>query len=246
MNAFILFSLLVAFGIVLFFLWRPWYAKYRQWETVLPAVILIGTPLVMISCHLIYFYTAGISQFSYKTFFFTLDGWRAGYSSLGLMLGALLTIYLASLIHRLPVLELYDLYSPGAFVASAIWRVNCFIDGCCYGSPTSVPWGVRFTLIRELNIRTPPSHPVQLYEVIISLMVLLALPLLIKRFEIKPGRGMLTVICLVLYACERFVLEFFRIGGTSHSTLFGMSPTQLFALGIMIVVTAAGIVISRK
>ena len=162
------------------------------------------------------------------------------------MLGALLAIYLASVIHRLPVLELYDLYSPGAFVASAIWRVNCFIDGCCYGSPTSVPWAVRFPLVRELNIRTQPSHPVQLYEVIISLVVLLALPFLIKRFQIKPGGGMLTAICLVLYAGERFVLEFFRIGGTSHRILFGMSPTQLVALGVMVVATVAGVYISRK
>jgi prolipoprotein diacylglyceryltransferase len=37
-----------------------------------------------------------------------------------------------------------DLASPGIGVAMAIVRVGCFLNGCCYGTVTTLPWGVQF------------------------------------------------------------------------------------------------------
>jgi len=236
MNAFLPYGLLIPFGIVIFFLWQPWYIKFPRWQDAFPAVILIGTPLTLILCHVIYFFTPGTLHADFQNFFFTLDGWRAGYSSVGLLIGAVLTVLIASVIHRFPKIELLDLYSPGAFVASAIWRTGCFVHSCCYGAPTSVPWAVRFTLVPELGIKTPPCHPVQLYEVLFSLAVLLILPFAIKKFDIRPGKGVVLGVCLIIYSVERFILEFFRIGGTSTRITLGMSATQLFALAVIIAV----------
>jgi len=236
MNAFLSYGLLIPFGIVIYLLWRPWYVKFPKWQDAFPAVILIGTPLTLIMCHVIYFYTPGTFHSDFQNFFFTFDGWRAGYSSVGLLIGAVLTVLIASVIHHLPTIELLDLYSPAAFVASAVWRVGCFVHGCCYGAPTSVPWAVRFTLSSELGIKTPPCHPVQLYEVLFSIVVLLILPFAIRKNDIHPGKGVILGVCLMVYSLERFILEFFRIGGTSTRIALGMSATQLFALAVIIAV----------
>ena len=246
MHPFLSYGLLALAGIILFFLWRPWCAKYPQWQDALPAVILIGTPLALVSSHVVYYLTPGTLHSGYRAFFLTLEGWRAGYPSSGLAIGAMLSIWLASAIHRLPVIELFDLYSPGVFVTSAIWRVGCFAHGCCYGAPTSLPWGVRFTLVQELNMKTPPCHPVQLYEVFISVLILAALPFLLNRFDVHPGKGVLLAVCAFLYSFERFVLEFFRIGGTSQRVFAGMSSAQLVTLVVMIVIVVGGIVCWRR
>lgn len=241
-----LYYLLIPLGAAVFLLWRPWYTKHRRWQEVLPAVILIGTPVAMILSHMAWFFTSGISPSAWQSVTLTLDGWRAGYSSIGMVAGAVLTIYIVSVIYRLPSLELFDLYSPAAFVASAVWRLDCFVDGCCYGSPTELPWGVRFRVVDELHIMTVPVHPVQLYEVIVSVAILFSLPLFLKKFEINPGKGIVLAICAFIYSAERFALEFFRIGGTSQSMIPGMSSMQLISLAIMTLAAVVFIAFLRK
>ncbi len=246
MQTFWLYMLYIPIGLVLIRLWRLWYSKHLSWKPVLSFVILVGTPLVMFSCHLAYFLTKGVPPAVWQGFFLTLDGWKTGYASLGLPFGAVLTVYLASVVHRLPPLELLDLYSPGAFATSIIWRIDCFIDGCCYGAPTSLPWGVRFMLIEGPVITTPPSHPVQLYEAALSFAVLIALPLFIYRKGINPGTGIVVAMCMFLYATERFILEFFRIGGTTRIAILGMSSTQLVTLTVSIITAVLTVFLIKR
>lgn len=193
--------------------------------------VLIGTPVVMASCHLIYFVATGMPVAAWRAFFLAAHGWRAGYASIGVLAGIVPALIVVSLIHRYPLLRLLDQFSPAAFIASAIWRADCFLDGCCYGAPTSLPWGVRFTIVEELNLMTPPSHPVQLYEAGLSVVILLLLPGLFRRLRTRPSEGVMLLVCLLVYSAERFVLEFFRIGGTSRAVAYGMSMTQIVTLG---------------
>jgi prolipoprotein diacylglyceryltransferase len=246
MDASWLYFLFIPLGAGVYLLWRPWYTKHRGWQEVLPAVILIGTPVAMILSHMAWFFTSGISPSAWQSIFLTLDGWRSGYLSIGLIAGTVLTICIVSAMYRLPSLELLDFYSPAAFVASAVWRLDCFVDGCCYGAPTELPWGVRFRIVDELKIMTEPSHPVQLYEVIVSVAVLFSLPFFLKKFGINPGKGIVLAICAFLYSAERFALDFFRIGGTSRSMVLGMSSMQLISLAMMILVAVVFIAFLRK
>ena len=36
-----------------------------------------------------------------------------------------------------------DVAAAGGLVGIALVRVGCFLNGCCFGEPTAVPWGVR-------------------------------------------------------------------------------------------------------
>lgn len=60
-----------------------------------------------------------------------------------------------------------DFVGVAAPLGHAIGRVGCFLNGCCYGRPTDLPWGLVFTdpLSRVPSaLRGIPLHPTQLYE----------------------------------------------------------------------------------
>ena len=60
-------------------------------------------------------------------------------------------------------------------LAFAIARVGCFLNGCCAGIKTSLPWGVVFPSDAECLPRSlfsfpaPAAHPTQLYELVLAL-----------------------------------------------------------------------------
>jgi phosphatidylglycerol:prolipoprotein diacylglycerol transferase len=46
--------------------------------------------------------------------------------------------------HRLPLLAMADLIAPSMAIGLAFGRVGCFLNGCCYGGQTDLPWHVSF------------------------------------------------------------------------------------------------------
>jgi phosphatidylglycerol---prolipoprotein diacylglyceryl transferase len=53
---------------------------------------------------------------------------------------------LVAFIHknRLPGLAFADLIAPGVVLGVALGRIGCFLNGCCYGGITDLPWAVTF------------------------------------------------------------------------------------------------------
>ncbi len=97
-------------------------------------------------------------------------------------------------------------------------RLGCFLNGCCHGTPTGLPWGVDF----GDGVR---RHPTQLYEAAFALVALVVLRLPWRR-RARPGR--LFGLFMIGYLAFRFAEEFVRAG--DHG-LLGLSPYQLLALG---------------
>ncbi len=46
--------------------------------------------------------------------------------------------------HRLSWLAVGDLIAPSVLLGIAIGRLGCFLNGCCYGAESDVPWAVTF------------------------------------------------------------------------------------------------------
>lgn len=46
--------------------------------------------------------------------------------------------------HKLPIRRYLDVLAVGLMLALVFGRTGCFLNGCCYGKPTELPWGVRF------------------------------------------------------------------------------------------------------
>ncbi len=70
--------------------------------------------------------------------------WEGGLELLGGVLLAIAVIILYLRHHKRPVRRYLDILAIGLFAALAFGRIGCFLNGCCYGKPTDLPWGIRF------------------------------------------------------------------------------------------------------
>jgi phosphatidylglycerol---prolipoprotein diacylglyceryl transferase len=70
--------------------------------------------------------------------------WQGGLELLGGVVAAVGIILFYLLYHKLPVRRYLDVLAVGLMLALAFGRIGCFLNGCCYGRPTNLPWGVRF------------------------------------------------------------------------------------------------------
>lgn len=61
----------------------------------------------------------------------------------GLLAGAAAFFWIAYR-HRLPALALADLVAPSVALGMGIGRIGCFLNGCCFGGFSDLPWAVTF------------------------------------------------------------------------------------------------------
>ena len=164
----------------------------------------------------------------------SLDFLRSGGVFYGGLIGAVLTGYFLVRYYRLPWWKTADAFAPGIALGQAIGRLGCFAAGCCWGKPTSLPWGVRFTPLGHEITGVPIDvdlHPTQLYESAATLVIFLFLLWLTGR---KRFSGQIILFYAVLYSIARFLIEFLRddprgdIAGLT--TLTGLSTSQLISL----------------
>jgi prolipoprotein diacylglyceryltransferase len=93
-----------------------------------------------------------------------------------------------------------DGYALPLALALAVGRWGCFFNGCCYGLPTDLSWGVDFG---DGKLR----HPIQIYESLFHLTMAGVLVLLIRNDWLRNQR---LKFYLIAYGCYRFLSEFIR------------------------------------
>jgi phosphatidylglycerol:prolipoprotein diacylglycerol transferase len=149
--------------------------------------------------------------------------------------------------HRLSVWMMTDIMAPSVALGHAIGRLGCFSAGCCYGKPTSAPWGVTFTdpYAREI-VGVPLNvalHPTQLYESGVEFLLFGLLLFLSGR---KKFDGQIFWIYVGCYSLARFVIEFFR-GDIERGFVLGgaLSTSQVIALVLLAVSAFALLALSR-
>lgn len=138
--------------------------------------------------------------------------------------------------YRMPVLKTCDAFAPGVALGHAFGRVGCFAAGCCYGKPTSLPWGATFTNpLAAQVVGTPlgvPLHPTQIYESLVEVANFL---ILLWLFKHKKFDGQVIGAYLFLYGFARYFLEFLR-DDPGRGSLFGgaMSGSQFISIFMVI------------
>ncbi len=70
--------------------------------------------------------------------------WRGGLEFVGGVVPVI--IFMALYLHyrRLPVRRYFDIMAIGLMIGLSFGRIGCFMNGCCFGRPTDLPWAVRF------------------------------------------------------------------------------------------------------
>lgn len=70
--------------------------------------------------------------------------WEGGLELLGGVILAITVIIVYMRYHKLAIRKYLDILAIGLMLALAFGRIGCFLNGCCFGRPTNLPWGVHF------------------------------------------------------------------------------------------------------
>lgn len=133
----------------------------------------------------------------------------------GLLLLSLILLFVVKDAKKLTFAILYP-FPVFAFMS----RINCFIEGCCYGKFSDGPFAVTYPPaslaskhhylkygLPSRYVESLPVHPTQLY-IIVSMILLSAAVMLMNRFNVKKNVIVGTV--LSGYGLANFIIEFFR------------------------------------
>ncbi|MCM3902546.1 MAG: prolipoprotein diacylglyceryl transferase [Pyrinomonadaceae bacterium] len=177
----------------------------------------------------------------------SLDFLRSGGVFYGGLIGAILAGYFLMRRYNLPWWKTADACAPGIAIGNFFGRQGCFAAGCCWGIPTSLPWGVKFTELGHQITGVPIDvhlHPTQLYESFAMLIVFLFLLWLHKH---KQFNGQVILSYALIYSVIRFLIEFVRDNKRNDllglTSLTGLSTSQL--LSILIGITALVLLVIR-
>jgi phosphatidylglycerol---prolipoprotein diacylglyceryl transferase len=166
----------------------------------------------------------------------SLDFLRSGGVFYGGLLGALLVGYLLMKHYKLPWWKTADACAPGIAIGNFFGRQGCFAAGCCWGKPTQLPWGVKFSQLGHDITGVPIDyhlHPTQLYE---SVSMLIAFFFLLWLHRRKRFNGQVILAYALIYSVVRFSIEFVRDDPRGDilglTTLTGLSTSQMLSLVI--------------
>jgi phosphatidylglycerol:prolipoprotein diacylglycerol transferase len=164
----------------------------------------------------------------------SLDFLRSGGVFYGGLIGAVLTGYFLMRRYNLPWWKTADACAPGIAIGNFFGRQGCFAAGCCWGKPTTLPWGVKFTELGHEVTGVPTDaylHPTQLYESFAMLLVFFFLLWLHKH---RRFSGQVILFYTLLYSVIRFGIEFLRDDPRGDvfglTTLTGLSTSQIISI----------------
>ncbi len=167
--------------------------------------------------------------------------WEGGTASTGAYIGGIVAAFVAAAGYRLPIARFFDCCAPSVAAAIILGRIGCFLNGCCYGSRSDLPWAVSFPAgtgpyhdhlaagLISAGSAALPIHPTQLYEALYVLGVFVLL-LVLRRAQREEGE--LTAVLFVLYPLGRIFSEFLR--GDERGVVGFLSMPQVLALALLI------------
>ncbi|MCR4399023.1 MAG: prolipoprotein diacylglyceryl transferase [Firmicutes bacterium] len=142
----------------------------------------------------------------------------------GALLGGLLAAVWFCRRRKISIPDLADTLAPSLALGIGITRWGCFLNGCCYGVPTSGSWGVLTRYAPGLR------HPVQIYESVLDFALFGFLLWVRTRAKAK---GQLFALFLMLYSSIRFFVEFFRESSYVGPLTHAQAASLAIALGAL-------------
>ena len=231
---------------------RKGYHKDVSWTLVMGALIggVIGAKL-----YYAFLNWPQLVRFPLETLFS-----RSGLVWYGGFLGGTLGVIIMARREKLPIALTADVSALCVPAAYAVGRIGCFLVGDDYGRPTDSWVGIAFpegappstaaNLRRYFNVPVPESvpgsqvlavHPTQLYEVGLTLLILLLL-WTIRRHPYRAG--WLFMMYLVLAGFERAFVEIFRAKDDRFLGTFTLA--QVVSVALILVGAYGAFILSRS
>ena len=161
--------------------------------------------------------------------------WQGGLTLYGGIVAGTVAGLLTARQAGLPMWIVADALTPSLALGTAFGRVGCFMNGCCYGRPTKLPWGVVFPpdSFAGLEFGSTPVHPSQLYAALVGLVLFLLMWALRRRLA-PPGTLFWTFVAM--FAVIRIPLDFTRAYEIESRVFsaagFAVTESQLTSLAL--------------
>jgi phosphatidylglycerol---prolipoprotein diacylglyceryl transferase len=185
---------------------------------------IVGSRIIYIVMNISYYIANPLDMFKL---------WQGGLVFSGGLLAALIAGYFYIRRHKLNILLMGDLFAPSIAIGQAIGRIGCFMAGCCYGRPASLPWSITFTNPDSMAPLNIPLHPTQLYDALSNFIIFIIILIL---SPLKKFNGQVIIWFLVMHSTARLIIERFR--GDDRGIMPGTGWTMTQFIAILILVSA--------
>jgi phosphatidylglycerol:prolipoprotein diacylglycerol transferase len=157
--------------------------------------------------------------------------WEGGMMFFGGFIGGFLVSMLYLNKEKISILKMGDIISPAIALGLFFTRIGCFLNGCCFGIPSSLPWAIKFPeqcVAGASPIGDQYLHPTQIYTSLFGL----ALFFFLKNKLHKPHqRGEIFSLYLISHGAFRFGVDFIRY----YEDASNFWINQAIALGLVII-----------
>jgi phosphatidylglycerol:prolipoprotein diacylglycerol transferase len=175
--------------------------------------------------------------------FAVFEVWRGGLTFYGGFIFATAFGFYFARRHRMGMWKVADLCAPWIAFGLALTRVGCFLNGCCYGKITDVPWAVRFPVgspswvaQRDAHLiaghaQALPVHPTEIYLALLNWLTFVVLYVVIRRR--KRFDGEVFAWLLIMKGVFRSFVEIWR--DDDRGVLFGwLSTSQIISIPVIV------------
>jgi prolipoprotein diacylglyceryl transferase len=139
--------------------------------------------------------------------------WEGGLAIYGAILFGLFGAWIGARIAGVRFWSFVDAVAPGVLLAQAIGRWGNYFNQELFGTPTTLPWGLEIDITNPAYPAGLPAgvlfHPTFLYESIWSLIGVVLLINLDKRFELRWGK--MFALYIAFYSLGRIWTESLRL-----------------------------------
>ncbi len=170
---------------------------------------------------------------------YVLDGWNyytqfpaqmfslSGLYMNGALFGAACSLWLCSRAAKVSFGRCIDAITPAIIIGQILGRVGCFLNGCCVGIPTNLPWDISYTRNTISAVAGITYHPWQIYEILVLVVTLMVVNRLKPKLK-TPGS--IFALFLAMYALWRFAGGFLRPRG---DLFLGLQQAQVVSFFVL-------------
>lgn len=217
-----------------------------SWQNI---VLLVLTILcTLLGARILYLWmNRGSDQYDWAL----LKGWQSGFVLYGGLVAGMLAGAVYTRMRGESIGRMGDVAAPSMMLGLVFGRLGCLLNGCCWGKPTTLPWGLRFPeasaasgqILRDQldagvegldhNATAPlPVHPTMIYESLAALAIFLFLSWWWRKRKNRVD-GEIFLLLGMCYPAWRFFVEFLR-GDKRPNWIGSLSYSQSLGLGIFI------------
>lgn len=160
-----------------------------------------------------------------------------GFSLYGGILFAVVSGIICCRLLKIDIYRLGDTFIPFLGISIAVMRIGCFLQGCCFGKETDLPWAVKFPLLSPAHLHqmsiygnffdVRPVHPTQLYELFAGLILsFVAFSILKKKYR----DGTAIFVFLIGFSLFRLFNSYLRVNPDTFTAPIYFYPVMYLSI----------------